>query len=216
MNGPKVHITSDEIQARIRELAQMISEDYAGKNPLLITLLKGAFIFLADLVRNLTIPHEVDFITFSSYRDGSRRCDAFEVIDHLRSDIDGRNIIIIDEIVDTGHTLSKLIETLSCHHINSLRVCTLLDKHSKRQVTVPVHYCGFRIPDVFVIGYGLDYRERFRNLLYITELTPELKSSDFLPPGEAWESIEAAHRPPAHFGGSKPVPGEGIEELEGR
>jgi hypoxanthine phosphoribosyltransferase len=216
MNGPRVHITSDEIQARIRELAREISLDYEGKNPLLITLLKGAFIFLADLVRNLTIPHEVDFITFSSYRDGSRRCDAFEVIDHLRSDIDGRDIIIIDEIIDTGHTLSKLIETLSCHRINSLRICTLLDKHSKRQVTVPVHYCGFEIPDVFVIGYGLDYRERFRNLLYITELTPELKSSQSLPPGDTWQNFEAAHRPPVHVGGGKPVPGEGIEELEGR
>lgn len=215
MNGPKVHITPDEIQAKIRELAHMISEDYTGKNPILITLLKGAFIFLADLVRNLTIPHEIDFITFSSYRDGSRRCDAFEVIDHLRSDIDGRHIIIIDEIIDTGHTLSKLIETLSCRRINSLRICTLLDKHSKRQVTVPVHYCGFRIPDVFVIGYGLDYRERFRNLLCITELTPEMQNSEFLPTADTWQSIEAVHRPPVHISGGKPVSGEGIEELEG-
>jgi len=160
---------------RVVELAGQISADYPDNNPLLVTLLKGAFIFLADLVRNLQVPHEIDFITFSSYRNGSRRSKRPRIIDHLRENISGRDIIIVDEIVDTGHTLSELIEKLSDRDIRSLRVCTLLNKPSARQVEVPVHYEGFEIPDVFVVGYGLDYREQYRNLPCIAELTPALK-----------------------------------------
>jgi len=170
----KTLIPSEDIQSRVRELAGRISEDYRESNPLLITLLKGAFIFSADLVRNLSIPHEVDFITLFSYSEGSRRNPVVGVINHLRSRTEGRDVILIDEIVDTGHTLSRLMGTLRDYRVNSLKICTLLDKPEAREVDIDVAYVGFTIPDVFVVGYGLDYRERFRNLPCIAELTPEL------------------------------------------
>lgn len=168
-------ITSDQITRRVQELALEISENHSGSNPLFITLLKGAFIFLADLVRNLTIDHEIDFITISSYRNGSKRCDALEVTNHIRADLKGRDIIIIDEIVDSGFTLSQLISTLNEQRTGRISVCTLLDKPSARKTSVPLDYVGFEIPDVFVVGYGLDYMEQFRNLPFIAELTPELR-----------------------------------------
>ncbi len=177
MEEYKKLFSSEEITKRVRELASEISIDYGESVPLFIILLKGAFIFTADLVRNLTIPHEIDFITLSSYRDGSRRSGAIEMTNHIRSDLEGRHVILIDEIVDTGYTLSMLIDTLESQRIGSLRICTLLDKPSARKTEVPVHYTGFRIPDVFVVGYGLDYRERYRNLPFIAELTPSLRES---------------------------------------
>ncbi len=163
-------ISDIAIQSRVMELARQISRDYSGKHPLIITLLKGAFIFLADLVRHLTIPHEIDFITLSSYRNGSRRSPKVEILDHLRTNINNRHVLIIDEIIDTGHTMFRLIEALGAHNARSLRICTLLDKPAAREVNVPVHYIGFTIPQVFVVGYGLDYMERFRNLSCIAEL----------------------------------------------
>ncbi len=170
-------IEADDIQRRVREMAERISIDYAESNPLIIVLLKGAFIFTADLIRNLTIPHEIDFITLFSYGNGTKRSTDVGVINHIRSHIEDRDIIIVDEIVDTGHTLSRLIKTLADHNARSFRICTLLDKPDAREVEIDVDYVGFTIPDVFVVGYGLDYRERYRNLPYIAELTPEIKKT---------------------------------------
>jgi hypoxanthine phosphoribosyltransferase len=163
-------ISLEEIQKRVEELADTISKDYAGRNPVIITLLKGAFIFSADLIRRLTIKHEVDFITLSSYQRGIKRSKQVEVKNHLNCDINNRDVIIVDEIVETGHTLCKLIQTLSSHEAKSLKICALLDKPSSRQVEVTVNYTGFEIPDVFVVGYGLDYKERYRGLPYIIEI----------------------------------------------
>ena len=170
-------IEADDIQLRVREMAERISIDYAESSPLIIVLLKGAFIFTADLIRNLTIPHEIDFITLFSYKNGTKRSTDVGVINHIRSHIEDRDIIIVDEIVDTGHTLSRLIKTLDEHNVRSFRICTLLDKPDAREVEIDVDYVGFTIPDVFVVGYGLDYRERYRNLPYIAELTPEVKKT---------------------------------------
>jgi hypoxanthine phosphoribosyltransferase len=164
-------ITSEEIQGRVMELARRISNDYAGKDPLLIVLLKGGFIFLADLVRNLTIPCEVEFVTASSYREGAQRSVEVEIDVNIKSNLSGREIIIVDGIVDTGHTLSNLMRELSARGVESCRVCTLLDKPSARQVKAEVHYVGFEIPDVFAVGYGLDFMEQYRNLSYIAELS---------------------------------------------
>ncbi len=175
MTEYKTIIPAERIRSRVRELAHEISTDYSDSNPLIISLLKGSFIFTADLVRCLTILHEIDFVSLSSYRDGSRRSNVIEVINHIRADLRDRDIIIIDEIVDSGHTLSLLIKTISEHQIKSLRICTLLDKPSARKAEVPVHYSGFEIPDLFVVGYGLDYREMYRNLPFIAELTPQLR-----------------------------------------
>jgi hypoxanthine phosphoribosyltransferase len=165
-------ISSDEIQDRVRELAQRISVDYSDRNPLFITLLKGGFIFLADLVRNLSIPCEIEFVTASSYRDGMHRSADVEINAHLKSDLEGREVIVVEGIVDTGHTLINLMHTLSEQRVKNYRVCTLLDKPSAREVEAPVHYVGFEIPDVFAVGYGLDFMERYRNLSYIAELSP--------------------------------------------
>ena len=174
----RVLISSDEIQNRVRELARRISNDYSGRNPLFITLLKGGFIFLADLVRNLSIPCEIEFITASSYRNGTRRSADVEISAHLKSDLEGREVIVVEGIVDTGHTLVNLMSRLSEQRVKNYRVCTLLDKPSAREVEAPVHYVGFEIPDVFAVGYGLDFMEQYRNLTYIAELSPAPGSGD--------------------------------------
>ena len=168
----RVLISSDEIQDRVRELALRISTDYSDRNPLFITLLKGGFIFLADLVRNLTIPCEIEFVTASSYRDGMQRSTEVEISTHIKSDLEGREVIVVEGIVDTGHTLINLMSTLMEQRVKNYRVCTLIDKPTAREVEAPVHYVGFEIPDVFAVGYGLDFMERYRNLSYIAELSP--------------------------------------------
>jgi len=170
MNLGRVVISEEEIQKRVSELADEISRDYTGRNPLLISLLKGAFIFLADLVRHLSIAHEVEFITLSSYTSGTKRNRDVKVINGLKGNVKDRDIIIVEGIVDTGHTLKHLIDILAERSARSIRVCTLLDKPFSREVDVPVNYIGFNIPDVFVVGYGLDFREKYRNLKYIAEL----------------------------------------------
>jgi len=168
----RVLISSEEIQDRVRELAQRISADYSDRNPLFITLLKGGFIFLADLVRNLSIPCEIEFVTASSYRHGMQRSADVEISLNRNSDLAGREVIVVEGIVDTGHTLVNLMRTLSEQRVKNYRVCTLLDKPSAREVEAPVHYVGFEIPDVFAVGYGLDFMEQYRNLSYIAELSP--------------------------------------------
>ena len=168
----RVLISSEEIQDRVRELARRISADYSDRNPLFITLLKGGFIFLADLVRNLSIPCEIEFVTASSYRHGMQRSADVEISLNLKSDLAGREVIVVEGIVDTGHTLVNLMRTLSEQRVKNYRVCTLLDKPSAREVEAPVHYVGFEIPDVFAVGYGLDFMEQYRNLSYIAELSP--------------------------------------------
>ncbi len=176
-HGFKTLIEAEDIKRRVCEMAERISADYADSSPLFIVLLKGAFIFAADLTRNLSIPHEIDFITLFSYQNGMKRSADVGVINHIRSLIEDRDIIIIDEIVDTGHTLSRLIRTLKDHNARSHRICTLLDKPDAREVNIEVDYIGFTIPDVFVVGYGLDYLERYRNLPYIAELTTGIKKT---------------------------------------
>lgn len=168
----RVLISRDEIETRVRELAEEISADYAETTPIFISLLKGGFIFLADLVRHLTIPHEIDFITVRSYGSGFERSERIEILNDMVRSVAGRDVIIIDGIVDTGHTLSVLEELLKGREVRSLRVCALLDKPSCREIPVSVHYVGFRVPDVFVVGYGLDFMERYRNLSHIAELIP--------------------------------------------
>jgi hypoxanthine phosphoribosyltransferase len=168
----RVLITREEIDNRVRALARQISADYDGRNPILVSLLKGGFVFLADLTRQLTIPHEIDFIKVSSYRDGTSRSKKMEVFDDILSDVRGRDVILIEGIVDTGHTVSILERLLVDRRVASMKVCALLDKPSSREITVPVDYVGFTVPDCFVVGYGLDFNERFRSLSYIAELVP--------------------------------------------
>jgi len=181
MNSYKLIISAEEIQIRVSELARQISTDYSEKNPLLITPLKAGFIFLADLIRHLTIPHEIDFISVSSYREGWQRSKEVEIGNEMRSNIEDRDIIIVEGIVDTGHTLFNLIQTLSKRRARSLSVCTLLNKPRAREVDVPLNYVGFIVEDVFVVGYGLDFMERYRNLDYIAEIQTDLEMQRAFP-----------------------------------
>jgi hypoxanthine phosphoribosyltransferase len=171
----KVLIDEATIQQRVRDLAAQISEDYAqAGDVLLVGVLRGAFIFLADLSRYLDIPHAVDFIALSAYGMSATTTGAVRFIMDLRQPIEGRHVIIVEDIVDTGLTLHYLLRTLKSRAPASLRSCVLLDKTPRRQVDVPVDYLGFEIPDVWVVGYGLDYADRHRTLPYIGILKKEV------------------------------------------
>jgi hypoxanthine phosphoribosyltransferase len=189
----RVLIAQDEIQARVRELGSQISADYEGRNPILISLLKGGFIFLADLIRHITVPHEIDFIKVSSYREGVTRSETIEILDDLHSDVRGRDVIIIEGIVDTGHTVALLQRLLTDRSVGNMKVCALLDKPSSREIAVPVNYVGFTVPDCFVVGYGLDFKERFRNLSYIAELVPLGSPGEQSANGRSPEGGEIGH-----------------------
>lgn len=168
-------VSEDLIAERVEELAERISEDYAGKGELvLIGVLKGSFIFLADLARKLTIPHRVEFIAVSSYGDDeSTDPGAVRLLMDVRHDIGGQHVLVIEDIVDTGHTLAYLLKLLQARGPASLEACTLLRKPDRSQVDVDVAYLGFDIPDVWVVGYGLDFAERHRTLPSICVIPQE-------------------------------------------
>ena len=170
----KVLLDEETIAARVRELAAQISADYDDDDGLiLVGVLKGAFIFLADLARRLTVTHHVDFIALSSYNRGPVSRGAVRLIMDTRTSVTGRHVLIIEDIVDTGYTLRYLLRTFRARKPASLRSCVLLSKPDRRQVEVPVDYLGFEIPDVWVVGYGLDHADRFRTLPYIGALKQE-------------------------------------------
>ena len=171
MEKLKVLITKAQIQKKVKELAESLSRDYS-KNDYIILIcnLKGAFIFLADLCRKIKVPLCIDFIATSSY-EGTESTENVRIIKDLKMNIMGKDIIIVEDIVDTGYTLAYIIEYLKLHHPKSIKVCTLLDKKCKRKVEIPIDYTGFIIDNRFVVGYGLDYNERYRELEYIAELS---------------------------------------------
>ncbi|MBM4466842.1 MAG: hypoxanthine phosphoribosyltransferase [Chloroflexi bacterium] len=171
----EVLITEKELQARIAELGKAISANYEGKDPLLVCVLRGAVVFLSDLIRQITIPHEIDFMAVSSY--GGTRTESsgiVRILMDLTTNIQGREVLIVEDIVDTGLTLAYIIENLKTRRPASLRTCALLNKQERRQVDVPLDYVGFVIPNKFVIGYGLDYDEKYRNLPFVGVLKPEV------------------------------------------
>ena len=171
----KILISEDEIQTRTAELARQISVDMAGTNPFLVAVLKGAFVFLADLCRYLTLPHEVHFMAISSY--GGRATESSGVVRILMDLVtspEGRDVLVIEDIIDSGRTLNYILRNLQTRNPASVRVCSLLSKPSRREIDIPVDYVGFEIPDEFVIGYGLDFDEHYRNLPFIGVLKPEL------------------------------------------
>ena len=171
----EILISEEKLQAKVAELGKVISADYQGKDLLAICILRGAVIFLSDLSRQITIPHEIDFMAVSSY--GGTRTESSGVVRilmDLRTSIEGRNVLIVEDIVDSGLTLKYIIENLKTRRPTSLRTCALLNKQERREVDVPLDYVGFDIPDKFVVGYGLDYDEKYRNLPFIGVLRPEL------------------------------------------
>lgn len=167
--------SQEEIQSRVSELAAQISADYAEDGQLVVVgILKGAFIFLSDLTRRLTVPHRVDFMALSSYGQTATASGAVRIIMDLRVNVEARHVLVVEDIVDTGYTLHYLLNVLRTRNPASLRSCVLLSKPDRRQVDVPVDYLGFEIPDVWVVGYGLDYAEIHRTLPYIGALKPEI------------------------------------------
>lgn len=174
MAMPPVLISEQEIEQRVAELAAQISNDYAGRgDPVLVGVLKGSFIFLADLARRMTIPRTIEFIAVSSYGRTSVATGAVRLLMDVRGPIENRHVLIVEDIVDTGHTLQYLIGILESHRPASIRTCTLLHKADSARVDVPIDYVGFDIGDEWVVGYGLDYAERDRTLPYIGVVTPD-------------------------------------------
>jgi hypoxanthine phosphoribosyltransferase len=168
----KVLIEEEALRARIAELGEEISNDYRDRDLLLVGVLKGAVFFMADLMRHLSIPCEVDFMAISSYGASTDSSGVVRILKDLDINIEGRDVLVVEDIIDSGLTLSYLIRNLESRDPASLEVCSLLTKPDRREIDVPVRYTGFEIPNEFVIGYGLDYAERYRNLPYVAVLDP--------------------------------------------
>ena len=169
-----VLISEQELQRRIKELGAEISRDYEDSDLLLICILRGGVLFLADLMRSLTVPHSVDFMAVSSYGKGARESKGNVRISlDLTTSIEGRHVLLVEDIIDSGNTIASVLDLLSTRRPASLRVCTLLDKAERREAVVPIHYRGFTIPNKFVFGYGLDLDEYYRNLPFIGVVHPD-------------------------------------------
>ena len=167
-------LSEEALRTRIGELGAKLSEDYAGKEPLLVSVLRGSYIFMADLTRALSIPCTVDFMAVSSYGSGTTSSGQVNIIKDLSDSIEGKDVVVVEDILDSGNTLYYLLQVLQARHPHSIRLCTLLDKPSRRAKPVQANYVGFTVPDAFVVGYGLDYDERYRNLPYIGVLKPQV------------------------------------------
>jgi hypoxanthine phosphoribosyltransferase len=169
-----VLIAEDALQVRIRELAQAIARDYAGKHLLLVGILKGAVVFMADLARQLDMPVEMDFMAISSYGDATESSGVVRILKDLEAPLESKHVLVIEDIVDSGLTLRYLVEVLAARNPASLRVCALLDKEKVQNKPLELAYIGFTIPDRFVVGYGLDFAQKYRNLPYIGVLKPSI------------------------------------------
>lgn len=172
----RVLISEAELRARVTELGEKITADYAGKSPIFIGVLKGCFVFMADLMRHVDLYCDVDFMAVSSYGGGTKTTGAVKINKDLSRDIEGRDVILIEDILDSGVTLSYLRSYLQRRNPASIKIVTLMDKPARRCADITADYYGFNVPDEFVVGYGLDYAERYRNLPYIGVLRPEVYS----------------------------------------
>lgn len=170
----RIFFSAEEIEETVKALGKKITEDYMDKNPLLIGVLKGSFVFMADLIKNIDTYCELDFMAVSSYGNGTTSTGAVKITKDLNEDIEGRHIIIIEDILDSGITLNYLKNYLSMRNPASISICTLLDKSARRQADIYADYVGFDCPDAFIVGYGLDYAEKYRNLPYIGVLKKEI------------------------------------------
>lgn len=175
----EILIPEEELKDRIRELAEQVSRDYQDKDLMLICILRGGVMFLTDLMRLLAVPHTIDFMAVSSYGAGARESGGqVRITLDLTTSIEGKDVLLVEDIIDSGNTISSVIKLLEVRNPNSLKVCTLLDKWERREAEVPIHYCGFKIPNKFVFGYGLDLDEYYRNLPFVGVVHPD----KFIPP----------------------------------
>jgi len=172
----EILLTEDAIQKRVKELGEAITRDYQGKEIFLLGVLKGAWVFLADLARHIDVPAEFDFMAVSSYGDSTKTSGVVQIIKDIEENIEGRHVLIVEDIVDSGLTLSYLVDMLRTRRPASLKVCVLLDKAERRETPVKLDYVGFEIPNAFVVGYGLDYAGHYRHVPYIFTLRPEVYS----------------------------------------
>lgn len=167
MEKVNVLIGEDEIAAKVAELGGRISKDYDGYELVVVGILKGSFVFLSDLVRKVTVPHVVDFMRLSSYGNATEHSGVVQILLDISKPVEGRHVLVVEDIVDTGLTMNYLLDNLKTRKPASVKICSLLHKPARAQVTVPIDYLGFTIPDKFVVGYGLDWEEKFRNLPFV-------------------------------------------------
>ena len=178
-NIDHILVSEEQLKAKVADLGAQISADYEGKDLLLVSILKGAVVFMADLMRAVTIPCSIDFMVVSSYGGANTSSTGLvKIIKDLDQDLSGKDVLIVEDILDTGITLSHLMPMLQMRKPNSLRLCTILSKPSRRKADIEPDYCGFEVPDEFVVGYGLDYDEKYRNLPYVGVLKPEIYSKN--------------------------------------
>ncbi|MDQ0063672.1 hypoxanthine phosphoribosyltransferase [Paenibacillus harenae] len=170
----EVLYNAEQIQAKVKELGETLTRDFEGRNPLIICVLKGAFIFMSDLVKEIDVPLEIDFMAVSSYGQSTKSSGVVKIIKDLDVSVEGRDVLIVEDIIDSGLTLSYLIDVLERRNAKSVTIVTLFDKPARRTVDLEADYKGFTLPDAFVVGYGLDYAEKYRNLPYIGVLKPEV------------------------------------------
>lgn len=170
----KVLLSEDEIAARVAEIGAQISHDYAGKRLVMVSVLKGSVVFMADLMRAVTVPAEIDFMCVSSYGSGVKTSGVVKIIKDLDNDLAGMDLLLVEDILDSGMTLEYIKKLLLGRNPNSIKICTLLDKPERRKADIVADYKGFEVPDEFVVGYGLDYAEKYRNLPYIGVLKPSV------------------------------------------
>ena len=170
----RVLYSEEELEAKCAELGAQISKDYEGKNLLLVSVLKGAVVFMTDLMRHITVPCSIDFMVVSSYGSGVKTSGVVKIVKDLDADLAGKDLLIVEDILDTGMTLHYLKQLLHDRNPHSIRIATLLDKPERRRAAVRADYVGYQVPDEFVVGYGLDYDEKYRNLPYVGILKPEV------------------------------------------
>ncbi|MGG7059485.1 hypoxanthine phosphoribosyltransferase [Clostridium nigeriense] len=170
----KVLLTEEQILEKVRELGSVISKDYESKDLLIVGILKGSVLFASELIKNITVPCEIDFMAVSSYGNSTETSGVVRILKDLEHSIEGKDIIIVEDIIDSGVTLDYLLKYLTARKANSVEIVTLLTKPSRRKVDINVKYCGFEVPDEFLVGYGLDYAEKYRNLPYVGILKEEV------------------------------------------
>ena len=172
----KILINQSEIKEKVKELGEKITNDYKDKNLMVVGILKGCVVFLSDLIREINLPLTMDFMVVSSYGSSTKSSGVVRIVKDLEKDIAGKDILIVEDIVDTGLTLNYLVDYLKSRNASSVKICTLLEKPDRRKAEVDLEYVGFHIPDEFVVGYGLDYAETYRNLPFVCILKPEVYS----------------------------------------